>query len=147
METKLKPQAIKTTILKVSPSSSKTINNNTYTRVDYSIKDIDTDNGYSTSTYLYTIPFTGYYQIIAQVLMNGSAVATETRVEVYFNGAAGKLRSQHTTNTDWNTARLDGIIYLTAGTTVGIYLRQISGTNRTLWGDENFSWWQIIRIG
>ena len=107
----------------------------------------DRNNDYSTSTYLFTAPVTGYYMISAHVIPTN--LTQNTSEELYFriNGSGGArifLDRRKKTESDSNSFSVGGSLsyYLTKGTTVNFELN--NGSNATL---EQNSMASIVLLG
>lgn len=105
-------------------SSNQTLTNASqlYT-VQFNTELFDTNNNYDNSTYIYTIPVTGYYIIGAQLQLLSQAGAVFL-MGIAINGTSETYRFGEIPNTTGNVG-LSGsrLIYLTANDTVRVLAR------------------------
>lgn len=107
-------------------TSAQTINDNTHTQVQLNVKSYDPNNNFSTSTYNYTVPVTGYYQV------NAKATIYDPEMKIYAGRLLLKVNSDYYAqvfsfaNTTYPVAAfgltISDVIYLTADDTVGLYV-------------------------
>lgn len=103
----------------------------------------DTNNNYDTSTYTYTVPIDGYYQL--NFCMHSSVTAgVGYYIYVEKNGSTGILKSNryiagYTNASQWNGVFGAGLVQLTAGDTLQVKLNGGTNTGGTGSGTTFFS--------
>ena len=96
---------------------------------------------YSTSTYRFTAPVAGLYQLASHILLASPAPAGEYRMALMKNGAEMEsLRSilQKFTGAGYWTLGLSGLARLSAGEYVTVSVVQVP-SGGTLWTDPNYN--------
>lgn len=107
--------------------------------VNFDTESYDTNNNFNTTTHLYTVPVTGYYQVNAQLSTTSSAENATALVLVVYKNATQVMNTTIYDNA-WTLNSLTGtasdVIYLTAGDTLSVkgYIDVASGTGTFLGG-------------
>ena len=124
-------------------SSSQTINNNTYTKISFQTKEFDTTSDFdNTTNYRYTPSVEGYYQINANMSINGGAVG-ETLAELYKNGSIIKRTVGFYNANNTYAANVSCLVYMNGSTDyIELYGYQNSGSNKPTYNDSRFTWFQ-----
>ena len=118
-------------------SANQSIANTTYTTYQYNTEILDTDNGFNTSTYTYTVPSAGRYNIgaAAKKLSSGSTDRLIIRLEkngsnIFYGESYSKDNASVMFNTVLNLSASDALkisIYQNTGGSVD--MEGGSGTN------------------
>jgi len=118
-------------------SANQSIANTTYTTYQYNTEILDTDNGFNTSTYTYTVPSAGRYNIgaAAKKLSSGSTDRLIIRLEknganIFYGESYSKDNASVMFNTGLNLSASDALkisIYQNTGGSVD--MEGGSGTN------------------
>ena len=118
-------------------SANQSIANTTYTTYQYNTEILDTDNGFNTSTYTYTVPSSGRYNIgaAAKKLSSGSTDRLIIRLEkngsnIFYGESYSKDNASVMFNTVLNLSASDALkisIYQNTGGSVD--MEGGSGTN------------------
>jgi hypothetical protein len=124
--------------------TAQSFSNSTFTKVQFNVETFDTNSNYDpTTNYRFTPTVAGYYQINANISMDGSAIGA-TQVAIYKNGA--KIISGSGTPNNVNVggmAMAASVIYFNGSTDyVEFYAWQNSGGALTLQtgsGNNTFS--------
>jgi len=124
-------------------SSSQTLSNSVYTKINFQTKEFDTTSDFdNTTNHRYTPSVEGYYQINASVGVNGGAVG-ETLVELYKNGSMVKRNVAFNNANNTYQSSVTCLVYMN-GTTdyIEIYGHQNSGSSKTSYNDSKYTWFQ-----
>jgi|5B_taG_2_1085324.scaffolds.fasta_scaffold115847_2 hypothetical protein len=97
-----------TPAFKVNAGSATTLPNQTYTKVTYSSKVIDTNNCYDTSLSRFTPTVAGEYEISALARINSSSDFNDWIISIYKNGT--RVQSFQGQNTHYNSRQLSAIV-------------------------------------
>lgn len=103
--------------------NAQTINDNSATQIQLNSESYDPNNNFDTSTYTYTVPVTGYYQVNARVFVYDAQVKIYTlRVYLKINGNDYTQSVQIPASVSaGENGTISDIIYLTAGNTITLY--------------------------
>lgn len=107
----------------------------TITKITFTTEDFDTGNNYSTATSLFTAPVAGFYLVMANVKWNNAAANSGANIYIYKNGANVIGVGDYNSGGFINMSICD-IISLAANDTVGIYAKQVSGSNKDIQVDS-----------
>lgn len=122
------------------------------TVVKYTTLVFDANTDYSTSTGLYTVPSTGYYQINAAFVINNtdSSGGTSAAIIIEKNSViwsqAGWQANNGADTTDAVRVQISDIVQATAGDTIGIY-SSTNVTNPTYAAAGNSEFISIAKVG
>lgn len=114
----------------------QTISNNTRTKIQFGVKNFDTNSCYdNTTNYRFTPTVAGYYQINATIQMQNSASGNVVGL-IYKNGSLYFNLFLYTNNAANNTTTSGSNLVYCNGTTdyLEIYCSQTSGGNLSLYG-------------
>jgi hypothetical protein len=122
-------------------NTTQAVTTSIWTQVQLATKNFDTNNNFSTSTYKYTVPVTGYYQLTGQVY--GTAVdGVYTIVQIAKNttgtNASGNGGTALAEARDTDTASNNKVVscstlaYLEAGETVSLVAYITDSTSPTI---------------
>ena len=133
----------------VTGSATQTFINNSWTKAQFPNKEWDTNTNYDNATnYRFTPTVAGYYQINANVSMNGS-FATELAVAVYKNGTRYKVGTDLSNGSvAFGYGQTVACLVSMNGSTdyVEIFLYQSSGDNRNNSTDPSEFYFQGIFV-
>ena len=123
--------------------SAQAFSNATDTLIQYNNSVFDTDSGYNTGSYSYTVPSGqgGKYRIGAQIFMQSAGNAGYTYIAVKVNGTTKlALQSGQTPTVTNQHYQAHGILVLSAGDVLTCYEYQNSGAtrNQIAGADDNF---------
>lgn len=78
-----------------SASAGQTINDNTITKIQFGAEIFDPNNNFdSVTNYRYTVPISGYYRILASIVVyDANNAIAQARLYIYKNGASHNQRS------------------------------------------------------
>lgn len=94
------------------------LTNSSYVIIPFPVEIYDLNNNFNNSTYLYTVPITGYYNISSAIyITTGSPIAVN--VQIQKNSAVAVLTKQQSAQSP--TIYFNEVILFTVGDTVGIY--------------------------
>ena len=118
-------------------ANTQSISSTTYTKVNFNTENFDTNNNWNTSTYEYTAPVSGYYDISC-CLLYGSGIQANKRYHacIYKNGALNSEKIVHSsTLTDYLTTSVEDVVYLATNDTVSFYTFHTATTSQPLYTD------------
>jgi hypothetical protein len=135
-------QAVNGPAFRAYPSTSQTITSGTLQKVNFGGETFDTNNNFASSRFTPTVE--GYYQLNSNVRIDGGSGTGECMIVLYKNGNEyGRgWNSQGTViTTDFWSMNVSDIAYAN-GTTdyFEVYIQQGSGSNRTILGFGNISY-------
>lgn len=138
-------------------NTARSISNNSAVTGEFLMEDeiIDTHNAYSTSTAIFTAPYTGYYRVGASVELQADSAWQENEIiefRLYKNGTLerifGRLRFQTTAaGSLYATTHGSTVIDCTANDTLEIRLFQDSGGGNSTTTEADINWVSYERIG
>ena len=123
-----------------------TLSTSTFHIVPFNAERIDTGNGYNTSTYTYTIPETGKYNISFQVRKDNSRT-DRNLVEMRVNGSA-KQNFENGSYSNYGAVSGNVISSFSANDTINLYLYHDRGSNQTFRGSstEEGTFFQAFKL-
>ena len=126
--------------------SDQTIANTTWTKVNLNQSNWDTDSGFDSGNYKYTIPTTGKYQVNYSAYISGVDEGEYCQARVYKNGSSNNesfARSYSQNNIEITVAR-SYIFDFTANDYLELYVYQNSGSDSTCYAA--FTAFSISRV-
>jgi hypothetical protein len=118
-------------------ASSQSVTSGTFTKVQFDTKTFDTATAYNTSTYRFTAPIAGYYQISASVDLNTTSAGLFYIWSIYKNGTEYNrmfdLRVLSTAGVTESHSSGSSLIYLALNDYIEIY-GYINGSTATFAG-------------
>jgi hypothetical protein len=121
-------------------ASTQAIPDSTFTKVNFSQENIDTNNNYDTSTYRFTATRAGRYWIYGQFQWDqAGATSNNFRIDIYVNGVStGYSNVRGIAGSSY--VNMGGVYNLTVNDYVEIYAFQDSGVSKNITADtSNFS--------
>ena len=126
--------------------SDQTISNTTWTKVNLNQSNWDTDSGFDSSNYKYTIPTTGKYQVNYSAYISGIDEGEYCQARIYKNGSSNNesfARSYSQNNIEITVGR-SYIFDFTANDYLELYVYQNSGSDSTCYSE--FTAFSISRV-
>lgn len=129
--------------LKNTPSAymklgtNQTISNATWTKVNLNQSNWDTDSGFDSGNYRYTIPTTGKYQVNYLAYISGIDEGEYCQARIYKNGSSNNesfARSYSQNNIEITVGR-SYIFNFTANDYLELYVYQNSGSDSTCYSE------------
>lgn len=124
---------------------------NTTLVTPFNQKLFDNYNAYNTSTYAYTIPMSGYYQVNTQVWMGwaGAGSSESCSIQMRVNNSTVNMPESETMNGSDNTNRImrpkiSTMMYFNAGDTVQV-ASKFAGA-RDIVGSQSHTWFNMYLI-
>ena len=117
--------------------TDQTISNTTWTKVNLNQSNWDTDSGFDSSNYKYTIPTTGKYQVNYLAYISGLDEGEYCQARIYKNGSSNNesfARSYSQNNIEITVGR-SYIFNFTANDYLELYVYQNSGSNSTCYSE------------
>ena len=117
--------------------TDQTISNATWTKVNLNTSNWDTDSGFDSSNYKYTIPTTGKYQINYSAYISGLDEGEYCQARIYKNGSTNNesfARSYSQNNIEITVGR-SYIFSFTANDYLELYVYQNSGSDSTCYSE------------
>lgn len=143
------PQTIletETVAARYTSDSGQSIPNLAETLVKFEDIDYDTHNAYDTSTGIFTVPVSGFYDISAVIGFSTANVGAYYAA-IYIDGSIKARGSVYYCSADRGYGSLFNKINLNKGQEVSIYIYHDSGASRTLWTiDSSWTYFSIARI-
>lgn len=84
-------------VISLALTASPTLTSSVWTKINYDVRNIDTDNLYSTSTYKFTPNIAGYY-FVSYSFASGSSNIRGTQAAIYKNGSQVAVLGQWVTS-------------------------------------------------
>ena len=129
-------------MFRVFRSTSQSVVNSTYTKIEYDSESYDTDAAFDSSTnYRFTAPSAGKYYFLSQLQYTAATDGGQLRAQFYVNGSAfhASLRMQHTSpNTSDNFMIMADVLSLSASDYVEVYGYQGEGGSRNFESYKNY---------
>ena len=129
-------------MFRVFRSTSQSVVNSTYTKIEYDSESYDTDAAFDSSTnYRFTAPSAGKYYFLSQLQYTATTDGGQLRAQFYVNGSAfhASLRMQHTSpNTSDNFMIMADVLSLSASDYVEVYGYQGEGGSRNFESYKNY---------
>jgi hypothetical protein len=119
----------------VYASSTQTLTNSIYTKIQLNTETFDTNNNFDSSTnYRFTPTVAGYYQINANIYMADAGVTGYVQSAIYKNGSAYKYSLAYYNPTFGNGGcPVSDVIYFNGSTDyIEYYVRQTNGSSSAL---------------
>ena len=132
-------------------AGSQTINNATWTTVQFDTEDFDNLGEFNTGTYRFTAISAGYYQISTRVLFDNVAWTAGQLVSlaIYKNGASETFLSYDyipRTATYYYEVEGSSLLELSAGDYIEIKVYQNSGSGKAIINNLNHNYFIIHRL-
>ena len=117
------------------------VSHNTWTLLPCS-EAADTLGEYSAG--IFTATATGTYYVSAHVCFN-AAVGSTVNLSIYKNGSNFK-KNRAASLGAYETTGITSTVQLSAGDTIGIYILQVAGSNRTIQADSGLTMLNISKV-
>jgi hypothetical protein len=129
-----------TPAFKAGRSSSQTISNGTSTTIVFGAEDFDTDSAYDTATGTFTVPTGqgGKYFLYAQYRWQETAIYS-SNIEIHKNGSQ-IAHFGGGNNSSYNSNSIGIVLNLSVADAITIKAFQDSGTNKSITGDANYTY-------
>ena len=118
-------------------ANTQSIPNATYTTYQYETEVLDTDNGYNTGTYTYTIPTAGKY-FIGAVAKKATAGSTD-RLIIRLNKNGSENFYEENYSKDYASVSFNTILSLSASDTLSIDIYQNTGGSINMQAGSKYS--------
>ncbi len=140
------PSGINQVVFQGTSTSTQSISTATVTQVTGWTSSIDTATGFASNTY--TVPYTGYYKVEAQVVFADAVGEYNGTLLVYRNGSldvTGYI--QHAAISQQVTLFATGVMNCAATDTITIRVEQDSGSSLALLGTAANTTWIMTSVG
>ena len=126
-------------------ASTQSIPNATYTNYQYETEVLDTDNGFDTSTYTYTIPTAGKYFIAACAKKATGGSTDRFLIRLNKNGSENFYSENY--SKDYNSVQFNTILDLSANDTLNVMVYQNTGGSVNMQAGTKYNVFYAYRIG
>lgn len=123
----------------VYQSSSQTLSNNTMTKMQFQLKEFDTNSCFDTTNHRFVPNVAGYYQVQGHIQPNASYTAGV--IGIYKNGSLYKYGSYNVNSTAVAPPSMSCLVYCN-GTTDYIELYASVVTGQVIESNAAFTWFQ-----
>ena len=141
-------QAVNGPAFRAYPSTSQTITSGSLQKVNFGGETFDTNNNFASSRFTPTVE--GYYQLNSSIRVDGSSSTGECMIVLYKNGSeyARGWNSQGTQiAADFWSMNVSDIAYANGSSDYfEVYIQQGSGSDRTILGYSNISYFSGCMI-
>lgn len=106
-------------------------------RVELNAENFDTNDDFNTSTFIYTVPVTGYYQMNWRLTCNvdaGLGYYASLRRNSAELARGSSVISAYTNSGGWGGSNGAGLFYLTAGDSIDLYF--VGSASDTIFGTD-----------
>jgi len=126
-------------------NSTQAIANSTYTTYQYETEVLDTDNGFDTSTYTYTIPTAGKYYIAASAKKATAGSTDRFLIRLNKNGSENFYSENY--SKDYNSVQFNTVLNLSANDTLNVMVYQNTGGSVNMQAGSKYNVFYAYRIG
>ena len=126
-------------------ASTQSIPNATYTNYQYETEVLDTDNGFDTSTYTYTIPTAGKYFIAACAKKATGGSTDRFLIRLNKNGSENFYSENY--SKDYNSVQFNTVLNLSANDTLNVMVYQNTGGSVNMQAGTKYNVFYAYRIG
>ena len=126
-------------------NSTQAIANSTYTTYQYETEVLDTDNGFDTSTYTYTIPTAGKYYIAASAKKADAGSTDRFLIRLNKNGSENFYSENY--SKDYNSVQFNTVLNLSANDTLNVMVFQNTGGSVNMQAGSKYNVFYAYRIG
>ena len=126
-------------------ASTQSIPNSTYTTYQYETEVLDTDNGFDTSTYTYTIPTAGKYFIAACAKKATGGSTDRFLIRLNKNGSENFYSENY--SKDYNSVQFNTVLNLSANDTLNVMVYQNTGGSVNMQAGTKYNVFYAYRIG
>ena len=126
-------------------SANQSISTGVYTKVQFNIKEFDTNSNYDNATnYRFTPTVAGYYQVNSTVDVSGSIATTFQTLAIYKNGSS--FKSGNLTTNSGGRITVSALIYLNGSTDYIEVYGYITGTSPAFGGGSGITYFQASMV-
>ena len=117
-------------------TSGQSLSSGVFTKITFDAEEIDTNNGYSTSTSTYTVQVAGYYNLFYNYRFDSATDFDNTLVFMKYNGTTN-IMSRYGVNRYYDGHYVAFIKQLNVGDTLEVYGYQASGSSYNFGGGND----------
>lgn len=117
-------------------TSGQSLSSGTHTKITFDAEEIDTANGYSTSTSTYTVQVAGYYNLFYSYRFDSATDFDNTLVYIKHNGSTN-IMSKYGVNRYYDGHYMGFIKQLSVNDTLEVYGYQSTGSSYNFGGGND----------
>jgi len=127
-------------------STTQTISNGTFTKINFDTKNWDTNSNYNTSTYRFTPTVAGYYQVNCSI--DGGASSGQVRVisNIYKNGSQYRVGQNTNTASGGSFSGVCSALVYMNGTTDYIECWGYIGASTCIVSPSPATWFEAVLV-